>query len=98
MKKVNRNQPGSNANADQRLNKQLKRKGENAQNDETTDQKSNTIPHVRQIIRDDNNENEDVGNYGRGGYYGNTYNQEIYNQDVKRSLERQEERENNFIG
>lgn len=28
---------------------------------------------------------EYTGNYGRGGYYGYTYNQEIYNQQVKRA-------------
>lgn len=28
-----------------------------------------------------NREDEDFGNYGRGGYYGNTYDQESYNQE-----------------
>jgi hypothetical protein len=103
MEKYSRHQVNPYINSDQEWSRKLVREGEGISSENESDYhrdfyvnpKFNSTPRARRIVRHDDIKDEDIGNYGRGGYYGNTYDQEAYNQDIKRS---QENIKDNFRG
>src|SRR5687768_17610051 len=96
MPKYNANQQVPLRNADQEWSRQLRRRGVDLYgegedygegNKPFSTPASPRYPGRQEKpsgFRYGDQEHEDLGNYGRGGYYGSTYDQEAYNRDRER--------------